>query len=221
MRSVVILTLSEVRFMEGKSEFQKIWDELSEEYDLDRLDSPNDKINLEVYIKGIIAIRMMHASMHQLLADLPSSSDDVVKMSRTITQLQDANLRVERQLGIDRKTRTKDNTASVADYIQTLKDSAVDFINKRLVKVYCPKCKVMIGRVSAVQDHTEYKATFKCGQCGKRTTIGRKEKDIFYDLEKDDRDWRKKFPVEIRNPESDEDKGEVIDLVLGGDQDGD
>jgi len=125
---------------------------------------------------------------------------EVKKILDSIVALSQTNVQYERTLGIDRKTRKQQQAESVVDYIVKLKQMAREFIDsdRRLTKVHCKNCNIMVGRISGVYETTEYGAGFQCPQCKKIITITRKERDVFFDVK--DANWRRKYPMEIVPP---------------------
>jgi hypothetical protein len=133
----------------------------------------------------------------ELETQTAEDSTTLKKILDSIVALAEINMNLERTLGIDRKTRKKEASESVADYIQELVLRAKEFSDdpRRLTRVTCQDCKIVVGRISGVYDSTAYSAAFQCPQCMKFITIDRKERDIFYGVK--DADWRRKFPIEI------------------------
>jgi len=175
---------------------EQIIEEYRSSYEIDDLTSPNDKANLDTMIMNALAIRALQAKLLELTLDnVIDNAPDIKKINDSIRDLTQTNLAIERQLGIDRKARKAENEQSVVEYIAWLKTTANEFLETRLLKVYCKKCQIMVGRVSGVYDTTHYACSFQCPQCNKLTHVERKERDVFYDVR--DAGWRKKYPIEI------------------------
>lgn len=121
------------------------------------------------------------------------------KLSDLIRDITNSTISIQRTLGIDRKTRKSEETDSVAGYIRNLKREAKSFLEDRLIRIYCPTCKVMVGRFAPVHDHTGFKVMVECSQCGKSVRANREAKDIWFDLAKD-AEWRRPHPVQIVLP---------------------
>lgn len=204
-------------------EFDKILAEYSAKYNVDTLDSPNDRSNLYAMIRNTLLIEKLQAR----LAELANDPDDInpieiKKVLDSIVALSETNIQYERTLGIDRKTRKQESSESVADYITGLKMRAKEWLDddNRLTKVMCPNCKILVGRISGVYATTAYKAEFQCPQCHKAIRAFRQERDTFFDVK--DGDWRSKYPIEIEHPKrgrkAPKDVEEVDnDLIIGAD----
>lgn len=182
--------------------FQQRLEAYRKTYEIDDATNPNDIANLHVLITNQQLIDKLQEAVNQIM-----SSEDLIEQIGNIKKLQDArqglidqNMSLERLLGIDRKSRKRDTQESVADYIQFLKESAKEFLDQQLINVTCPSCRVLLGRVLPAHEHTEFLSEFQCSQCKKYGTVKRKERDIFFDLKEKNKDWRKKYPVEIVQP---------------------
>lgn len=201
--------------------FSDILNDYKAKYDIDSLSSPNDKANLDTMIRNSIAIEQLQHKLSELVQeDVMTNSAQINRINTAINDLIDTNMKIERQLSIDRKTRKQESDANPAEYIASLKQRAKEFLNdpRRLTKVYCKTCQVMVGRISGVYDTTEFNAKFQCPQCKKFTTVARKEKDIFFDVR--DADWRRQYPIEIVQPKkgiSSEIDDVNDDVILGED----
>lgn len=178
---------------------QKERDEYAKVYDIDGLDSPNDKANLNAFLRNQLIIVDLQEEINNLIEKgITESIADIKKLSDAINDLVNQNLALERALAIDRKNRkTQNKSDNPAEYIAALKLQSREFIDQRLTKVYCPDCKIMLLRFSAVHEHTEFELKIICPQCKKQVKVIRKERDVFFDLSIDDRDWRKKNPMEV------------------------
>lgn len=191
-----------------KSTFQQRLETYKKTYDIDDNTSPNDIANLHTIINNQLMIEKIDSSVNILLES--DSIEDTVSQAVAMKKLQDArrdlidqNMSIERLLGIDRKSRKTNTQESVAEYIQFLKTAAKEFLDQQLIVVSCPECKIMLGRLLPVHEHTEFEARFQCSQCRKIGIVKRKERDIFYDLREKNKDWRKKYPIEIIQPGKD------------------
>jgi len=179
-------------------QFQLILEQYKERYDIDSLTNPNDQANLHTMIRNQIVINTLQERLHQLAElDAVANAMDIKKLNDSIAALIDRNIVMERQLGIDRKTRRAEQEESVVDYINALKQQAVNYLETKFTRVSCPACKIMVGRISGVYDTTYYHAEFQCPQCKKKVTVTRREREDFFDLKPADRAWRKEHPIEI------------------------
>lgn len=181
-------------------EFDRIMLQYREKYDVDSLENPNDLANLETMIRNQLLIEQLQDRLDDLINADKLDPIEVKKILDSIVALSQTNVQYERTLGIDRKTRKQQQAESVVDYIIKLKQLAREFMDsdRRLTRVMCKNCKIMVGRISGVYETTEYSAGFQCPQCKKHITITRKERDVFFDVK--NADWRRKYPMEIIQP---------------------
>lgn len=206
--------------MTKSQRFSDILQEYSEKYDLATLSSPNDRANLEALINNQIIIESLQAKVQELIEDDPVSNIDIIQ--RLSTSLRDSierNLQLERALALDRKTRNSSSAESVADYIVSLKQTAQEFLEKRLVKLYCPNCQILLARFSIMHDHSPFELRVKCNQCENDVISAREEKDIFFDIK--DSTWRKKYKYTVKHSKEKVSIDADIedDVVLGEDED--
>lgn len=203
-----------------KNDFDSILQEYRDKYDVDSIVNPNDIANLESMIRNQLLIQKLQEQLDELARNDDFDSMTLKKLLDGITALSQTNVQLERTLGIDRKTRKTEQSASFPEYLVELKKLARPFMDNRLVKVYCKPCNIMVGRISAVYDTTEFQAMFQCPQCKKYTTVTRKERDIFFDIK--NADWRRKYKMEVIQPKRSADAPmlDVLDdVVLGIDDD--
>lgn len=191
--------------MKAKGKRSKAFDEVlaeyKQKYNVDSLDSPNDLANLYSMIRNQALIESLQERLEELTeGDAELDGLQVKKILDSIVALLETNLATEKTLGIDRKTRKQEASESVADYIQALKQRAKEWLDheERLLKVYCRKCNIMVGRISGVYATTAYDAVFQCPQCSKKIAVRREQKDVFFDVK--DAEWRRKYPIEIEQP---------------------
>lgn len=198
---------------------KRLLEEYREKYNLDEI-NPNDLASLRTMITNQLVI---DKSQEQLRTMLDSGEDfnpaAIKRIQDTVNTLITANIKIESSLGIDRKSRRTDGDMSPVEYIIKLKQTAREFLNndQRILKVYCKRCKIMVGRVSGVYDTTEYHASFQCPQCRKHITVSRKERDVFFDVR--DAAWRRKYPIVVEQPQDTETLAPEInadpDLIIG------
>lgn len=198
---------------------KQIIKQYQEDYDLSTLNLSNDKQNLDTLVRNTVLIEKLDATIDTLMesGDIAAAVVTIDKLARTKDGLQQQNVTIERQLGIDRKSRKKDNETSAAEYIIALKQNAKEFLEKRLTKVYCQHCKILVLRFSAAYDHGEFDIAAQCPQCNKFVTVKRKERDVFFDLQPRDRNWRKRYPIEViqaKQNKTDNDTNYADDFVI-------
>jgi len=180
--------------------YKKKMETYEQHYSIEELNDANDLTLLQILIKTEIMIDDLQKRIQQLIEDNPiRHASNIKKLSdllrdatRTVTDLQ-------KTLAIDRKTRKEQETSGdISSYIRHLKTIAGNFLEDRMVKVYCNDCKVMVGRISPVHSYTSYNCYFQCSQCGKMINTKRKEKNRMFDIK--DSDWRT-YQAEIIQPD--------------------
>lgn len=206
-----------------KSRIDKLRQEYEKAYDLSALNSANDSANLEALLKYQIIIEDLQEEISKLMEGGAGKNIlEIKKISDAAKDMTDRCMTLERQLGIDRKTRKAEvNTDSPAEYLSKVKISMREFMEQRITKVYCPDCKIMIFRIWPVQDHTKFDVKCECSQCKKMVRVHREERDMFFDLPVKDRQWREKYKYEVIQPKSAVNENDSIDieddeLRLGG-----
>lgn len=172
----------------------------AQHYSIEELNDANDLTLLKILIKTEIMIDDLQKRIQQLIEDNPiKHASNIKKLSdllrdatRTVTDLQ-------KTLAIDRKTRKEQETSGdISSYIRHLKTIAGNFLEERMIKVYCYNCQVMVGRIAPVHTYTAYNASFQCSQCGEMINSKRREKNRMFDIK--DSDWRT-YEAEIVQPE--------------------
>lgn len=199
------------------SDFEDILAEYREKYDVDSIQNPNDKANLETMIRNQLLIIKLQDRLDTIADNVDVDPVEVKKVLDSIVALSQTNMQYEKTLGIDRKTRKTEQVESFPDYLIAIKRIGRDFLEQRLTRVRCKKCDILVGRISAVYDTTEFSAAFQCPQCKKFITITRKERDVFFDVK--NADWRRKYPMEVVQPKRMKDAPELDimdDVVLEG-----
>lgn len=199
--------------------FDEILKDYSDKYDLATLSSPNDRANLEMLINNQIIVESVQKKLQELTDDDPVDNIEMIqRLSSSLKDIIERNLQLERALALDRKTRNQNNSESIAEYLVNLKQTAQDFLERRLVKLYCPECKILLSRFSIVHDHSYFELKVNCNQCNKIVTANREEKDIFFDIK--DAAWRRKHRYSVKKAKTSDNASSDIedDLVLGDDQ---
>lgn len=198
--------------------FNDVMTQYREKYDVESLENPNDLANLETMIRNQLLIEQLQDRLDELINAVDIDPVEIKKILDSIVALSQTNVQYERTLGIDRKTRKQQQAESVVDYIVKIKQLAKEFIDndRRLMKVMCKSCNIMVGRISGVYETTEFGAAFQCPQCNKHITINRKERDVFFDVK--NADWRRKYPMEIIQPKRNRNAPEIAgddELTIG------
>jgi hypothetical protein len=196
--------------MAKKTRFQEILAEYSDKYDLETLNSPNDRANLEMLINNQVVVERLQSEMLKMTEGSTLDNLDTIKnLGNAMRDLIERNLQIERALALDRKTRKSENTDSIATYLVTLKVTAQNFLEKRLIKIYCPECKVLVARFAPVMEHTAFHFECQCSQCSKRIIMTRKAETegVFFDIK--DYRWRKQYLYEVVQPTTQTDVPEL------------
>lgn len=168
----------------------------SKVFRIDELNDANDRSTLDMMLKTELMVEDLQEQIQELMAESPVDQANNIKKLHDL--LRDAGtmiLAYQKTLSIDRRTRKSEETASVADYIRALKRDAKEFMEQRIIRVYCGACKVMVGRIFPVHDHTAFACSFECSQCHKFIRARREQRDVLFDVR--DSGWRKKYPPEI------------------------
>lgn len=167
-------------------------------FNLEDLNDANDRSNLEIMIKTEIMIDDLQEKIAELMEDddLMKRASEIKKLHDILNQATNTIAALQRTLNIDRKTRKSEETTSVADYLRALRRNAKDFMDQRRIMVWCPTCKVLVGRIFPVHEHTAYTCSFQCSQCNKMIRARKDEQDVFFDVK--DADWRRAHRAEIK-----------------------
>lgn len=178
--------------------FKRYMKEFAQRFDLDSLDNLTDIKNLEMLITNYIIMEDLQLEISNLSSDnIVEHITTIGKLTETYKTLSETSKKIETSLALDRKTRKNSNEQnSMSEYMRVLKENVGEFLEERFLKVYCPTCQIMVGRIIPVYHHTAYICNFGCPQCEKMVKVTREGKDITYDLE----DWRKEHKIEIRHP---------------------
>lgn len=179
--------------------FQAKLESYGKAFRIEDLNDANDKSTLEIMLKTEVMIDDLQRQIQDLMDESPTEQVGNIKKLHDL--LRDAGTMIvtyQKTLAIDRKTRKTEETASVADYIRTLKRDAKDFMDQRIITVYCQTCKVMVGRIYPVHDHTAFSVSFQCSQCSKLIRARREDRDVLFDVR--DRKWREKGVPEVIQP---------------------
>jgi len=200
--------------------YTSILNEYRERYDLESLANPNDKSNLDMLINNQLIIAKMQKEMQTIIeqGEIVKEAGSLAKLQGTLQSLIDLSLQIERTLGIDRKSRKKDNQEDVGQYLLTITSAAEEWLERNLIYVYCPDCKVMVARIMPVHEHIDFDTKWRCSQCERMVEAKRKGRDIFFNV-KGDKTWRKKYPIEVKQPTAN--SQEFGDEVIIGDEHGD
>lgn len=210
-----------------EEKFKQKLDAYARDYHVEELNASNDRAQLRMLISAELMLEAIEREIQHIIVseDLIDKANEIKKLSDLVKDTAVTITNAQKTLAIDRKTRKSEETDSVAAYIRSLKRDAKQFLEDRLIKIYCLDCKVLCARFSPVHDHTAFQAAIQCSQCKKWIRANRAEKDIWFDMKKDS-EWRRKYPVEIVPPSTKQGfvPGDLVadiedDLIIeGGDQ---
>jgi RNase P subunit RPR2 len=197
-----------------------------EQFNIEDLNDANDRSLLHIMIKTELMIDDLQAQIQTLIDDNPvENATNIKKLADLLRDATNTITTLQRTLGIDRKSRRNENVDSPADYIKTLKSAAKEFVDKRLIRVYCPNCKILVARIAPVHKHTAFTLSVQCNQCGKAVRVRRDDRDVLFDIR--DSEWRKKHRAEVVQPRrvgsldnelpSDEEATDTDNLVIFAD----
>jgi hypothetical protein len=188
-----------------KDKFQDRMAAYERDYRIDELNQSNDRAQLHMLINAELTLEAFQEKIEDIIAseNLVEKASDLKKLSDLMRDTTETVRKIQQTLAIDRKTRKSEETDNFAAWLRGIKREAKQFMDDRLLKVYCKNCKVMVGRWSAVHEHTAFEVRVQCSQCKKWAIAKRDERDIWFDL-KADSEWRRKYPVEIVNAQDKE-----------------
>lgn len=175
--------------MRKDERFLKRWEQYARDYDIDSLNTSNDRALLETLIRAEIVLEELQNRMYELVSegDLVENAQEIKKLSDLTRDMVLQNMKIQETLNIDRRNRrTSEDTPM--QYITKMKKMAREFLDRRLIKLYCPTCDILVFRFYPVHDHTAYKVSAQCSQCGQMIEIGREQRDTLFDIP--DRHWR-------------------------------
>lgn len=183
---------------EYKDRIDRKFKEYEENFDLDGINAANDRALLNILINQEVIVESLQEQMSTMVINggvLTGDAGDLKKLADLLRDATQTITSIQKTLGIDRKARRAEQEESPADYVKKLLSASRSFADKKIKKLYCPRCKVMVGRYAAVHDHTEFSVAFQCSQCNKHIRANRKGKDVLFDVK--DASWRKKYKAEI------------------------
>lgn len=187
--------------MEEDALFQEKLAQYQREYDIAGLNTTNDLAALHMLIRYEILIQKFQEKMRELAdTDILENAQELKKMSDLLRDTVNSFTQLQRDLGIDRRARKSTEDYSVARYIDDLLNEAQAFYEEKIVRVFCPTCKTMVGRFAPISSHTGYKVAFYCDTCNTWVEQQQQPQDRFTDFDPADREWRKKHPASITLP---------------------
>lgn len=151
--------------------------EFENDYDISNLKA-NDKMVLRGLIQALISLEdyEKYASVLQRKITTGDYDDTIMQRLEKINKFMDT-LRVsisryQDDLKISRKIRQSDQESSLSDYIVSLKERSKKFYESRVARVFCPKCKTLIGTVWALYpEDSKNKFYFYCKKCDEKTVV--------------------------------------------------
>lgn len=147
------------------------------DYDLTDL-KVNDKSVLRALIQALLSLEKFEQMAFKIQSNLTKPEyasiglADLERLNRVMTVIRTDISRMQEDLKITRKTRKSDREESVIAYIDNIKARSRKFLESRYGSVYCPNCKMLIGRVWAKDgDNSNNKFWFYCKRCDERVII--------------------------------------------------
>lgn len=185
-------------------ELQRRIERYEKDFDLTTVNQSNDRATLTMMVLIEIAYEKLQQQLHQLLAseDILDKAQDIKRLSDILRDYAETHQKFQQTLGIDRRTRRSGSETSVRDYIDALLSEAKSYYETVITRVYCPTCDVMVGRFAPVHDHTAYRVSFTCSQCGSEVVHERAGSSRFSDLPSEEQEWRSAYTPSITRPES-------------------
>jgi hypothetical protein len=160
--------------------------EFENEYDLTDM-KVNDKASLRALIQGVLALEDYEQILFKLRTDDEGINADNIyifeKTSKVASDLREDISKLQTDLKISRRSRKSDADASFIDYLDSLKAKAKKFYESKMLYIYCPKCKTLLGTVwSLYPEDTRNKIRLNCNRdidddvkCDGVVIIGTKE----------------------------------------------
>jgi len=139
----------------------------AEDYDLSSMNY-NDKLALEALCNLYIQAQdnmekisdLKETENWGIIPKIVDTHKDVIKGIETL----------ERQLGISRKARGKEET-TVLDYIDSLLNTAEKFLETKLNYLYCPECNVLLATIWVLYPEENNELNLICGRCENSTVF--------------------------------------------------
>jgi len=129
-------------------EYNRRYDEMmltfQTEFAVDMNDS-NDRLALENLVRHQLQLEDIDAHIRQEMStgydsrQLKNWGDVQRSLITSISELQE-------KLGISRKQRKEKQSDSVAEFISSVRIKAIDFWERKTVKITCPKCEIELAR---------------------------------------------------------------------------
>ena len=157
------------------------------DYELDELNKSNDLASLRQMCQLEINIDSMHDHISKIDPSKDSKTYKDIMMS--IRDAVNAYTVLQDQLGIARKKRASENEETPLSYIERLKSQAKQIMDRKLKKLICPKCNLVLGKyhvyitrkgeVGAIAyenkplELIKYNFTVECSKCGALVTTDR------------------------------------------------
>lgn len=119
-----------------------------EDYDLTDL-KVNDREVLRGLVQSIISLEDYEQELFKIrgVGINPENLLVIDKLQKAMSDLRKDISNMQNDLAITRKHRRSDQTTSVLDYIDSLKDKARKFVEARSQYCLCPKCNTLLATV--------------------------------------------------------------------------
>lgn len=139
--------------------------EFEKDYDLSDMKF-NDRTTLEALSRAYVTLQDYDAILTRLRGeDLREHSyllTVIDKLSKIASDYRRDISKMEDDLKISRKIRKASKEESAMEELKRLKELAVDFYNKVMSYVYCPKCKMLLGTIWTLYPNENNTFHFEC-----------------------------------------------------------
>ncbi len=158
------LLLSKERDTNFEQRIQNKLEEFEIDYDISDMKF-NDKEVLRSMIQAIISLEELEQLAYRIglsAADDETALSRLEKVSRMKSFIRSDISNMQNDLNITRKIRKGEKEESVLAAIDNLHKKAKEFVNAKFGRIYCPKCKMLIGSVWVLYPKSNNKFWFHC-----------------------------------------------------------
>lgn len=149
----------ETRIQEKLEEFEK-------DYDISDL-KYNDKEILRSMMIALISLEDLDIEYYSILSDGVGADNLLLldKVRGMSSKLMSDISKMQDDLKISRKIRKSNKEESVINYIEDLKQKAIEFAETRMHYIFCPKCNLLLSTVWLLYDDEKMNTiTLKCNR---------------------------------------------------------
>jgi hypothetical protein len=172
--------------MEFEKRIERKIKEFEKDYDLGDL-KINDRETLRALTQAIISLEDYEQGLYKMRGSEDGISQENVylfeKLSKVMSDLRSDISLLQTDLKITRKIRKSDQETSFVTYLEHLKEQARKFYESRMLYIFCPKCKTLLGTIWCLYpEEKKNKVKLICNRsltngivCDGEITIGTKE----------------------------------------------